>query len=76
MHQTLSNLALPPRYEYSTRKNNGTPQPSKKVWQFIKKQKPIESKTDTAVDSKIVEDDRWEPASIDDLHSGEFELES
>jgi len=40
------------------------------------KQKNTESKTETTVDSKIVEDDSWEPASIDDLHSGEFELES
>ena len=26
--------------------------------------------------SKPVEDENWEPASVDDLHSGEFELEN
>ena len=37
----------------------------------VKKQK-IES----AVETKSIEDDTWEPASVEDLHSGEFELES
>jgi len=38
--------------------------------------KAVETKQESTVDSKAIEDDNWEPASVEDLHSGEFELES
>ena len=36
----------------------------------------VKSEDESAVESTTVEDDKWEPASVEDLHSGDYELES
>jgi len=39
------------------------------------KQPEIQPEEKTAVESRVVDDDSWEPASVEDLHSGDYELE-
>ena len=44
--------------------------------QSPKSQEITQTQQSPAIESKSVEDENWEPASVDDLYSGEYELES